>query len=1440
MATNKKHLLFLVLTILCASVFAQTASNIKTISERYIKNPSVINVSQLTVKNNIKNSSRTDLKNGKVFFAYNKHEFAIFGMHNGKDILLGYSDNTIVNLDQVPEAFIELCRFYEENIGLLASDENKNIYKSQSTQSIVTPLLGNINWGQGDGWNTYCPFDTDENARTVTGCVATAAGMIMKYYQYPQQPKRFCSYKHPSYGNLSFDFDTVSYDYSKMLDDAPSDETAKLLYDIGRSIYADYSPSNTQANGTRLSESLKLYFGYSTDIKFLFRKDLSLQQWISLLKADLNSGNPIIYSARNILGGGHAFVCDGYDENNFFHFNFGWDGYLNGYFEIGHITPGDNYYSEEGMVCGIRPEQNNKKLEINNFQTYEDKIKITWRDRNTSDTIAEKTYNDTLPKNFNISKTANALRYIFTDTVNLCKFRIKATNYDANATTLSVSVMKEKWGDPDSTNILFTQNITIQPNIAVSWLEIDLSNIRIPANEVFFITLSTNSNVVYAFDKGLFNYNGKWLFTYTDNMNNWQVNAKSYNLISELIAVKKPTPNTSDGQYLIYRRESDKVDAILLDSTPSMDYTDTTPQPYTEYYYSVVHKDENANQSSKSNEICLAITGIKDTLIKIPHSVNRPRIDGTIRYGEWNEAAQTSITIPGYRPARLYCQYSDDSLYFAMRDNNSFMAASYDVVRLYFDTDNNGLWNSRYDNNEGGFELFNYPTSNYNTFIALDNQGEYNRSYKKVNFGSSAIDLKPLDFEIAIGADEYASINFMPGDTMGFYFDRFSEFIKQSTSNYPAEEIYANQHPNPQKFGKLYLNNRYSGRVTFGHIGQPGITVKAIRDIGDSIEVFTSKANDNGLFSFSNLPEDEYTLYAIPAENDTLLVPTYFDWEVEWHKSKKVKIKPDSSNKITEFRMSAKYNNINRGSCSISGRIVNSITSEFASKRVFQKPKVYLLISGLSVDVTEPDEDGFYSFNNLLPSTYSIYIDQFGIQQLGRHTKYFKTDSLAAYGLCYKIYNDSIVPYTDSLLIPKEITLSFTAKHAFADEKLRIDRIQIKNITKNTDTTLFFNHPPGDDPNSIPGIGGTQPLSFDNFPNPFNTQTTLRIYSHISCTAQLEVNTLDGKTVYNNQIQLTEGINYYKLALSGRGVFIATITTQNSTFSTKLVATAIQTQLTGNSQNTFNDSFNSLEEKNTSFRLKTTSATEPTFKCLSADSVQIIAFHGKLVSYTKNCRLTTDTTFTFDLFDFTKGMAGNDTSSFIDERDSTIYRTVRIGNDWWMAENLSYMPKVFKPESLSLDETRYYVYNYNGTNVSEGKATGKYHTYGVLYNYEAAQASCPSGWHLPDDTDWQNLERTIGLSEDEIPLHGYRGDSLSSALKSQFVWDNSNLECNKTGFSALPAGLLTKSGFQENGIVSIYWSSDFWLRYIDTQKPGIYRGATEMKDLGLSVRCVKD
>ena len=212
--------------------------------------------------------------------------------------------------------------------------------------------------------------------------------------------------------------------------------------------------------------------------------------------------------------------------------------------------------------------------------------------------------------------------------------------------------------------------------------------------------------------------------------------------------------------------------------------------------------------------------------------------------------------------------------------------------------------------------------------------------------------------------------------------------------------------------------------------------------------------------------------------------------------------------------------------------------------------------------------------------------------------------------------------------------------------------------------------------------------------------------------------------------------------------------------------------------------------------------------------------------------------------------------TFTDSRDKNTYKTVQIGKQVWMAENMRYLPSVNPPEDLSYEEMfipKYYVYGYMGTDATEAMNTEEYKTYGALYNQVAAKKACPDGWHLPKDSDWKTLEKFLGMKGSAIKEIGNRGDNEGVLMAGDTALWSVKGKVNfkkqmsdKSSFMALPAGYIgVDRKFHEIGGKASFWTSTeycdgfSYYRSIGVNSFAVYRNNSD-NTTGMSVRCVKN
>ncbi|MBN1448735.1 MAG: thiol protease/hemagglutinin PrtT [Bacteroidetes bacterium] len=249
--------------------------------------------------------------------------------------------------------------------------ENGNPQSSfrKGTASImaVSPLL-TTTWNQTFPYNKDCPATPTggSGGHVYVGCVATAMAQVMRFYNFPTSGTGSHSYVHATYGTQSANFGSTTYDWANMpvsvsssSSTAQKDAVAQLSYHCGVAVEMDYGPTGSASSIFYASQALPTFFRYKTSISHLIRSSYATSTWLALLIDELDDGRPVIYRGSEQNGtGGHAFIVDGYTGSDYFHMNFGWGGYLDGYFYLNDITPGSNNFNYwQKMVIGIQPDQ---------------------------------------------------------------------------------------------------------------------------------------------------------------------------------------------------------------------------------------------------------------------------------------------------------------------------------------------------------------------------------------------------------------------------------------------------------------------------------------------------------------------------------------------------------------------------------------------------------------------------------------------------------------------------------------------------------------------------------------------------------------------------------------------------------------------------------------------------------------------------------------------------------------------------------------------------------------------------------------------------------------------------------------------------------------------------------------------------------------------------
>ena len=308
-----------------------------------------------------------------VFNAQQGHGFVIVSGDDRTQLpVLGYSDKGYFDPDNVPVNMQDLLDTYAEEIamldqGLITSEPAPIPTKASN---VVKPLLKS-QWGQDAPFYFQCPKVGNEYC--VTGCVATAMAQIMYYHKWPNSTSQTIPAYTSQTNNISLSqLATTTFNWSAMKDYYERTETsttstanaavARLMQYCGQAVQMDYGTN--ESSGHDGSEVFVDYFRYSTKARELYRCDYAYTQWENYILTELKASRPVMYTGFKHKGG-HCFVCDGYDGNGYYHFNFGWYGSKDGYFLLTAVNPkgggtgsiqGNNgYVMSQRIFTGLEP-----------------------------------------------------------------------------------------------------------------------------------------------------------------------------------------------------------------------------------------------------------------------------------------------------------------------------------------------------------------------------------------------------------------------------------------------------------------------------------------------------------------------------------------------------------------------------------------------------------------------------------------------------------------------------------------------------------------------------------------------------------------------------------------------------------------------------------------------------------------------------------------------------------------------------------------------------------------------------------------------------------------------------------------------------------------------------------------------------------------------------
>lgn len=299
--------------------------------------------------------------------------------------VLGYSFEHEFSKDNLPanlKAWLEYMRDEVNEARRSGAKAESAVTRAWSQVEVGTPVveLETAKWNQMEPYNLLCPIVGGES--TYTGCTATAVAIVMRYHQWPEKGVGTLPGYKISRGEVlpelplghTYDWKNMPLEYPYLgYSQVEANAVAVLMRDCGWMIFSDYGPIGsvgTMASSYDIPSGLKTYMGYDKKARIISRNGYSTFEWNALMKGELDNSRPIIYAGFSVRSG-HAFVLDGYTDQDYYRVNWGWGGYCDGYFLLTALDPEGQgaggseggYNTSQTAVIGIQKDDGGTNLE---------------------------------------------------------------------------------------------------------------------------------------------------------------------------------------------------------------------------------------------------------------------------------------------------------------------------------------------------------------------------------------------------------------------------------------------------------------------------------------------------------------------------------------------------------------------------------------------------------------------------------------------------------------------------------------------------------------------------------------------------------------------------------------------------------------------------------------------------------------------------------------------------------------------------------------------------------------------------------------------------------------------------------------------------------------------------------------------------------------------
>ena len=323
----KRTLLF-VLTVLANSVLASanpiTKGQALNIASKYISNPTLSNNTPKT--RSLKASEQPAYY---IFTSSNDDKFVIVSGESKLNEVVAYGDKMSKDESKQSPYFKQFLKDYERVVKAVRSNTIQASTTPSQLKRKVEPLL-TCKWSQYAPFNKYTPVIQGD--RTPTGCVATATAQVMYHHKWPKnRPADYiASTGDEARMSSTYWWDDMKDTSNKMFSSRSQQAVGVLMYDIGKAVRMRYYHKGSDSNLQNACNALRHNFDYT--VRYLVKDVLPANEFLKEVMQELSDGYPVL-----VVGGPHAFVYDGYDEQGFIHTNWGWGGQEDGYFDINTV-----------------------------------------------------------------------------------------------------------------------------------------------------------------------------------------------------------------------------------------------------------------------------------------------------------------------------------------------------------------------------------------------------------------------------------------------------------------------------------------------------------------------------------------------------------------------------------------------------------------------------------------------------------------------------------------------------------------------------------------------------------------------------------------------------------------------------------------------------------------------------------------------------------------------------------------------------------------------------------------------------------------------------------------------------------------------------------------------------------------------------------------------